>query len=399
MIISAPAKEPDVTVALGIKFFKADYDPERHHIISNASCTTNCLAPVAKVLNEAFGIRHGVLTTVHAYTSDEQLLDAPHKDFRRARSAGVNLVPTSTGAAKAIGVVIPELAGRLQGFAVQGARCPPAPWSTSRSSSSTRPRWKAVNHAMRDRADQGGLSGILSYSEEPLASTDVVKSLVLLHLLRLWLDARHGRDPGQGVSPGTTTSGANPAGSSTLPSACSRPSRSLPDAPKERSHDVDHRSRPGPDRRSHRHLPRRGSPRLRRAAHRRAGSRARPRAGQVRVRVEACRALPHRHPRRARRLARQALAAVRPRPRGRRHRRRARPGRDRGRGRRPRRDAVARLRLRHLRLLRLAAGRRCASSRRTRATRSTAASASTPPPTPATSSRCPRASTPSTRRR
>ena len=174
VIISAPAKEPDVTVALGINF-EADYDAERHHIISNASCTTNCLAPVAKVLNEAFGIRHGVLTTVHAYTSDQQLLDAPHKDFRRARSAGVNLVPTSTGAAKAIGVVIPELAGRLQGFAVR------VPLPTGSLVDLTvelehETSAQAVNHAMRDRADQGGLTGILSYSEEPLVSTDVVKS-------------------------------------------------------------------------------------------------------------------------------------------------------------------------------------------------------------------------------
>jgi glyceraldehyde 3-phosphate dehydrogenase len=174
VIISAPAKEPDVTVALGINF-EAAYDPERHHIISNASCTTNCLAPVAKVLDEAFGIRHGVLTTVHAYTSDQQLLDAPHKDFRRARSAGVNLVPTSTGAAAAIGIVIPELAGRLQGFAVRV----PVPTGSlvdltvelERETSA-----QAVNHAMRDRADQGELTGILSYSEEPLVSTDIVKS-------------------------------------------------------------------------------------------------------------------------------------------------------------------------------------------------------------------------------
>ena len=117
VIISAPAKEPDVTVALGVNF--ETYDPELHHIISNASCTTNCLAPVAKVLHEALGIRHGVMTTVHAYTGDQQLLDGPHKDYRRARAAAANLVPTSTGAAKAIGLVVPELAGKLQGFAVR----------------------------------------------------------------------------------------------------------------------------------------------------------------------------------------------------------------------------------------------------------------------------------------
>ncbi len=174
VIISAPAKEPDVTVVLGVNF-EADYDPERHHIISNASCTTNCLAPVAKVLNEAFGIRHGVLTTVHAYTSDQQLLDAPHKDFRRARAAGLNLVPTSTGAAKAIGVVIPELAGRLQGFAVR-VPLPTGSLVDLTVELESETSAQAINHAMRERADQGDLTGILSYSEEPLVSTDVVKS-------------------------------------------------------------------------------------------------------------------------------------------------------------------------------------------------------------------------------
>ncbi len=118
MLISAPATDPDVTVVLGVNFDEV-YDPEHHAIVSNASCTTNCLAPVVKVLHEAFGIRHGVMTTVHAYTSDQRLLDAPHKDFRRARAAAANLVPTSTGAAKAIGLVIPELAGKLQGYAVR----------------------------------------------------------------------------------------------------------------------------------------------------------------------------------------------------------------------------------------------------------------------------------------
>ena len=131
VIISAPAKEPDVTVALGINF-ERDYDPAKHNIISNASCTTNCLAPVAKVLTKAFGIRHGVMTTVHAYTGDQLLLDGPHKDYRRARSAGINLVPTSTGAAKAIGLVIPELLGRLQGASSPTAR---TRWSPPTSSS------------------------------------------------------------------------------------------------------------------------------------------------------------------------------------------------------------------------------------------------------------------------
>jgi len=117
VIVSAPAKEPDVTLVLGVNF--ETYDAERHDIVSNASCTTNCLAPVAKVLHEAIGIRHGVMTTVHAYTGDQMLLDGPHKDFRRARAAAANLVPTSTGAAKAIGLVVPELAGKLHGFAVR----------------------------------------------------------------------------------------------------------------------------------------------------------------------------------------------------------------------------------------------------------------------------------------
>ena len=118
MIVSAPAKDPDVTVALGVNFDDV-YDPEAHRIISNASCTTNCLAPVAKVLHEGLGIRHGLMTTVHAYTGDQQLLDGPHKDYRRARAAACNLVPTTTGAAKALGLVVPELAGKLQGYAVR----------------------------------------------------------------------------------------------------------------------------------------------------------------------------------------------------------------------------------------------------------------------------------------
>src|SRR5581483_448191 len=118
VIVSAPAKDPDVTVVLGVNFDQA-YDPERHRIISNASCTTNCLAPVAKVLHETLGIRHGLMTTVHAYTGDQQLLDGPHKDLRRARAAACNLVPTSTGAATALGLVIPELEGRVHGFAIR----------------------------------------------------------------------------------------------------------------------------------------------------------------------------------------------------------------------------------------------------------------------------------------
>src|SRR5581483_3028799 len=174
VIVSAPAKEPDVTVALGINFAQA-YDAERHHVISNASCTTNCLAPVAKLLHEAIGIRHGLMTTVHAYTGDQCLLDGPHKDLRRARSAAANLVPTSTGAAKAIGLVVPELAGRLQGFAV---RVPVPTGSlvdlTVELDHAT--EVEEVNALFAERADTGPLEGILRYSEEPLVSTDIVKS-------------------------------------------------------------------------------------------------------------------------------------------------------------------------------------------------------------------------------
>ncbi len=173
VIISAPAKEPDVTVALGVNF--ETYDPELHHIISNASCTTNCLAPVAKVLHEALGIRHGVMTTVHAYTGDQQLLDGPHKDYRRARAAAANLVPTSTGAAKAIGLVVPELAGKLQGFAVRV----PVPTGSLVDLTVEMERTTSVeevNALVEQRADRGELAGILRYSEEPLVSSDIVKS-------------------------------------------------------------------------------------------------------------------------------------------------------------------------------------------------------------------------------
>ena len=177
VIISAPAKgseAPDATVVLGVNFDQV-YDPERHHIISNASCTTNCLAPVAKVLHEAVGIRHGLMTTVHAYTGDQMLLDGPHKDLRRARSAAINIVPTSTGAAKALGLVIPELAGRLNGFAV---RVPTPTGSlvdltieTQRETSR-----EEINSAFEQIADRGALAGILAYTEDPIVSSDIVGS-------------------------------------------------------------------------------------------------------------------------------------------------------------------------------------------------------------------------------
>ncbi|GBD46685.1 Glyceraldehyde-3-phosphate dehydrogenase [bacterium HR41] len=173
VIISAPAKNPDITVALGVN--DDAYDPDRHHVISNASCTTNCLAPVAKVLHETVGIEHGVMTTVHAYTADQRLQDAPHKDLRRARAAAINLVPTSTGAARAIGLVIPELAGKLNGIAVR------APVSTGSVVDlvvrTARPTSEdEVNAAVRERADSGELAGILKYTEEPIVSTDIVRS-------------------------------------------------------------------------------------------------------------------------------------------------------------------------------------------------------------------------------
>jgi glyceraldehyde 3-phosphate dehydrogenase len=174
VIVSAPAKEPDTTVVLGVNFDEV-YDPEQHHIISNASCTTNCLAPPAKVIHDTFGIRHGVMTTVHAYTSDQQLLDGPHKDPRRARSAAINLVPTSTGAAKAIGLVVPELAGKLQGFAVRV----PVPTASLVDLTVELERPTSVeelNAAVRERADTGPLAGILEYSEDPLVSTDIIGS-------------------------------------------------------------------------------------------------------------------------------------------------------------------------------------------------------------------------------
>ena len=174
VIISAPAKDPDVTVALGVNFEDV-YDPEAHRIISNASCTTNCLAPVAKVLHEGLGIRHGLMTTVHAYTGDQQLLDGPHKDYRRARAAACNLVPTTTGAAKALGLVVPALEGRLQGFAVRV----PVPTGSLVDLTVEVERATSVaevNAIVRDRADLGALEGILRYSEEPLVSSDIVKS-------------------------------------------------------------------------------------------------------------------------------------------------------------------------------------------------------------------------------
>jgi glyceraldehyde 3-phosphate dehydrogenase len=171
VIISAPAKEPDITVALGVNF-ESDYDPGSHHIISNASCTTNCLAPMAKVLHEKFGIEQGLMTTIHAYTADQRLQDMPHKDLRRARAAAINLIPTTTGAAKAVGLVLPELNGKLNGFAM---RAPVATGSVVdlvfTPSQPTDP--EAVNAAVKEAAE-GPLKGILSYTEDEIVSTDIV---------------------------------------------------------------------------------------------------------------------------------------------------------------------------------------------------------------------------------
>jgi glyceraldehyde 3-phosphate dehydrogenase len=172
VIISAPAKEPDVTVALGVNFDTA-YDRDSHDIISNASCTTNCLAPLAKVLNDEFGIEQGLMTTIHAYTADQRLQDMPHKDLRRARAAALNLIPTTTGAAKAVGLVLPELNGKLNGFAM---RAPVATGSVVDLVFTTPEPTDAdaVNAAVRAAAE-GPLKGILSYTEDPIVSTDIVQ--------------------------------------------------------------------------------------------------------------------------------------------------------------------------------------------------------------------------------
>jgi glyceraldehyde 3-phosphate dehydrogenase len=174
VIISAPAKDPDVTVALGVNFDEA-YDRDSHHIISNASCTTNCLAPLAKVLNDGLGIERGLMTTIHAYTSDQRLQDLPHKDLRRARAAAINLVPTSTGAAKAIGVVIPEIDGKLNGVAVR------APIATGSivdlvCSVERETTVEGVNALYKEAAESERYQGILQYAEDPIVSTDIGKS-------------------------------------------------------------------------------------------------------------------------------------------------------------------------------------------------------------------------------
>jgi glyceraldehyde 3-phosphate dehydrogenase len=169
VIISAPATEPDATVVLGVNFDDA-YDPDSHDVISNASCTTNCLAPLAKVLHDSLGIERGLMTTIHAYTADQRLQDAPHSDLRRARAAAINLVPASTGAAKAIGLVIPELNGKLHGFAVRA----PVPTGSVVDLTIVAARDTTVEE-INEAVKAASGNGILRYTDEPLVSSDIVK--------------------------------------------------------------------------------------------------------------------------------------------------------------------------------------------------------------------------------
>jgi glyceraldehyde 3-phosphate dehydrogenase len=173
VLISAPATDPDVTIVLGVN--DAAYDKSAHNIVSNASCTTNCVAPMAKVLHEELGIEQGFMTTIHAYTNDQRVLDLPHPDPRRARAAAINLIPTSTGAARAIGVVLPELKGKIDGMSMRA----PVPTGSvvdlvvrvGRETTA-----EEVNELFRSKADTGVLEGILQYTDEPIVSTDIVHS-------------------------------------------------------------------------------------------------------------------------------------------------------------------------------------------------------------------------------
>jgi glyceraldehyde 3-phosphate dehydrogenase len=174
VVISAPATGPDVTVVLGVNFDSA-YDRSSHDVISNASCTTNCLAPVAKVLVDTVGVKHGLMTTIHAYTADQRLQDMPHKDLRRARAAAINLIPASTGAAKAIGLVVPELQGKLHGFAVRA----PVPTGSvvDLTVECARPTTvEEINGALKAASENGPLQGIMAYTEDPIVSSDIVSS-------------------------------------------------------------------------------------------------------------------------------------------------------------------------------------------------------------------------------
>ncbi len=173
VVISAPATDPDVTIVLGVN--DGEYEPESHHIISNASCTTNCVAPLTKILHDELTIEQGFMTTIHAYTNDQQILDLPHKDLRRARAAAINLIPTSTGAARAIGIVMPDLKGKLDGMSMRA----PVPTGSivdlvCRVGRET--TVDEVNALFRSQADTGPFEGILQYSDEPLVSTDIQHS-------------------------------------------------------------------------------------------------------------------------------------------------------------------------------------------------------------------------------
>jgi glyceraldehyde 3-phosphate dehydrogenase len=173
VVISAPATDPDVTIVLGVN--EDAYEPESHHVISNASCTTNCVAPLAKVLHDEFTIEQGFMTTIHAYTNDQQILDLPHKDLRRARAAAINLIPTSTGAAKAIGLVMPDLKGKVDGMSMRA----PVPIGSITDLVCRLGREvsvEEVNQAYLSQADKGRLQGIMRYSDEALVSTDIVHS-------------------------------------------------------------------------------------------------------------------------------------------------------------------------------------------------------------------------------
>lgn len=170
VIITAPAKNEDLTVVLGVN--EGAYDPARHSVVSNASCTTNCLAPVAKVLQEKFGIEKGSMTTIHSYTNDQNVLDFPHKDLRRARAAAINMIPTTTGAAKAIGLVIPELKGKLDGYAMR-VPTPDVSVVDLVAVTSKRTTTEEVNKAL-EQAAEGSLKGILAYTEDPVVSSDML---------------------------------------------------------------------------------------------------------------------------------------------------------------------------------------------------------------------------------
>ncbi|MET3810965.1 type I glyceraldehyde-3-phosphate dehydrogenase [Arthrobacter sp. UYEF3] len=171
VLISAPASDEDITIVIGVN--DDLYDNAAHHIISNASCTTNCLGPLAKVINDAFGIERGLMTTIHAYTADQNLQDGPHKDLRRARAAAINMIPTSTGAAKAIGLVLPELKGKLDGYAIRV----PVPTGSATDLTVTVSREttvEEVNAALKAASESEALKGLLTYTDEPIVSSDIV---------------------------------------------------------------------------------------------------------------------------------------------------------------------------------------------------------------------------------